>query len=94
MGLVGHDRDAARQALEAALVLSPSCALTYSLDSVVMVFAGDADRSIEWGESAIRSSPFDPINYAPWFSIALGRLVRGEYEAAAGAAQKTFQANP
>jgi TolB-like protein/Tfp pilus assembly protein PilF len=94
MGLVGHDRDAARQALEAALVLSPSCALTYSLGSVVMVFAGDADRGIEWGESAIRLSPFDPINYAPGFSIALGRLARGEYEAAAGAAQKTFQANP
>ena len=49
MGLVAHDRDAARQALEAALVLSPSCALTYILGSVVMVFAGDADRGIESG---------------------------------------------
>ena len=39
-------------------------------------------------------SPFDPMSYAPWLSIALGRLQRGEYEAAAEAAQKTFQANP
>ncbi|HEY5598688.1 MAG TPA: adenylate/guanylate cyclase domain-containing protein [Kiloniellales bacterium] len=94
LGLVAHDRDAARQAFEAALALSPSCALTYVLGSVVMVFAGDAERGIEWGERALRLSPFDPMSYAPWLSIALGRLQRGEYEAAADAAQKVFQANP
>ena len=94
MGLVAHDRNAARQAFEAALALSPSCALTYNLGSVVMVFGGDAVRGIEWGERALRLSPFDPMNYAPWFSITLGRLRRGEYEAAAEAAHKVFQANP
>jgi TolB-like protein/class 3 adenylate cyclase len=94
MGLVAHDRDAARQALEAALALSPSCALAYIMGSVVMDYAGEAERGVEWGESAIRLSPFDPMNYASWFSIALGRLARGEYQAAAEAAQKTFQANP
>ena len=94
MGLVAHDRSVARQAFEAALALSPSCALTYILGSVVMVFAGDADRSIEWGERALRLSPFDPMSYAPWLSIALGRFARREYEAAAEAAHKVFQANP
>jgi TolB-like protein/Flp pilus assembly protein TadD len=94
VGMVAHDRAAARQAFEAALALSPSCALTYILGSVVTVMSGDADRSIEWGESALRLSPFDPMNYAPWLSIALGRVQRGEYEAAAEAAQKVFQANP
>jgi adenylate cyclase len=94
MGLVAHDRDAARQAFEAALALSPSCALAYNLGSVVMVLAGDADRGIEWGERALRLSPFDPMNYVPWLSITLGRLQRSEYEAAAEAAHKVFQANP
>ena len=94
MGMVAHDRDAARQAFEAALALSPSCALTYILGSVIMVFAGDADRGIEWGERALRLSPFDPMSYAPWFSITLGHLQRGEYDAAAEAARKVFQANP
>jgi adenylate cyclase len=94
MGLVAHDRDAARQAFEAALALSPSCALAYNLGSVVMVLAGDADRGIEWGERALRLSPFDPMNYVPWLSITLGRLQRSEYEAAAEAAHKAFQANP
>ena len=94
MGLVAHDRDSARQAFEAALALSPSCALTYNLGSVVTIFAGDGDRSIEWGERALRLSPMDPMNYAPWLSISLGHFQRGEYEAAANAAQKVFQANP
>lgn len=94
MGLVAHDRNAARQAFEAALALSPSCALTYIFGSVVLAFAGDADRGIEWGERALRLSPFDPMSYAPWFSIALGRFQRAEYEAAAEAAHKVFQTNP
>jgi adenylate cyclase len=92
--MVAHDRNAARQAFEAALALSPSCALTYILGSVVMVLAGDADRGIEWGERALRLSPFDPMSYAPWLSITLGHVQRGEYETAAEAARKTFQANP
>jgi tetratricopeptide (TPR) repeat protein len=94
MGLVAHNRDAARQAFEAALAISSSCALTYILGSVVMVFEGNADSGIEWGERALRLSPFDPMSYAPWLSITLGRFQRGEYEAAAEAARKVFQANP
>jgi adenylate cyclase len=43
---------------------------------------------------ALRLSPFDPIRYGPLLSITLGRLARGEYEEAAEAAQKVFQANP
>ena len=34
------------------------------------------------------------MNYAAWLSITYGRFQRCEYEAAAEAAQKTFQANP
>lgn len=94
MGMVAHDRQAARQAFEAALALSPSCALTYIFGSVVLALAGDADRGIEWGGRALRLSPFDPISYGPLFAITLSRLARGEYEAAEEAAQKVFQANP
>jgi len=94
LGMIAHDREAARQAFEAALALSPSCALTYMFGSVVTVLAGDADRAIEWGKRALRLSPFDPMSYIPWFSITRGHFQRGEYEAAAEAAQKVFQANP
>jgi adenylate cyclase len=94
MGMVMHDRDAARQAFEAALALSPSCALTYIFGSIVRCLNGEADQAIEWGERALRLSPFDPMRYGPLFSIAMGRIQRGEYEAAAEASQKASQANP
>jgi adenylate cyclase len=94
LGLVAHDRGAARQAFEAALALSPSCVLTYTFGSVVMVYSGDADRGIEWGERALRLSPFDPMAFAPLLAITLGQFQRGEYEAAAESAQKVFRANP
>lgn len=94
LGLVAHDRGAAQQAFEAALTLSPSCALTYILGSVVKAYDGKADEGIEWGERAVRLSPFDPSIQGPLLAIALGRLQRGEYEKAADAAQKVVQARP
>ena len=94
MGIVAHDRDAARRAFEAALALSPSCAPVYSFGSVVMAQAGDAERAIEWADRALRLSPFDPANNSPWFAITFGQFQRGDYEAAAEAAQKCFQVNP
>jgi TolB-like protein len=94
MGLIAHDRNAARQAFDAALALSPSCALSYLLGSIVLIFAGEADRSIEWGERGLRLSPFDPMSYGTLLAITLGHLARGDDEAAAQAAHRTFQANP
>jgi adenylate cyclase len=94
LGLVAHDREAARQAFEAALALSPSCALAYYAGSVVMATGGDADRGIEWSERALRLSPFDAMRYGSCFAMTLGHIKRGEYEAAAEAARKCFQANP
>ena len=93
LGLVTHDRQAARQAFEAALTLSPSCALAYNFGSVVMATGGDADRGIEWGERALRLSPFE-ANYGSCFAMTLSHIQRGDYEAAAEAARKCFQANP
>ena len=52
------------------------------------------DRGIEWGERAQRLSPLDPLSYGVQLAIGIGRLVRGENEAAAAAAQKAFQSNP
>jgi Tfp pilus assembly protein PilF len=94
LGLVAHDREAAQKAFETAIAVSPSCALTYILGSVVRVYAGDADRGIEWGERALQLSPFDPMKMAPLLAISLGHLQRGEYAAAAEAAHKVVQANP
>lgn len=94
IGMMAHDRGAASRAFEASLDLSPSCALAYILGSVVSVFDGDAARGIDWGERAMRLSPFDPIGYAALFSIAVGHFSQGDFEASADAAYKAFQANP
>ena len=94
LGMVVHDRDAARQAFEAALAVSPSCALAYGFGSVVLATGGDPERAIDWGERALRLNPFDPMRYGMCFAMVLGHLQRGEHAQAAERARQVFQANP
>jgi adenylate cyclase len=94
IGMDGHDHAAAFAAFEAALAVSPSSALTYILGSVILGWAAEAERAIEWGERAMRLSPFDPWAFAAFHSLALGHFHRGRYEEAANAAHKAVQSNP
>jgi hypothetical protein len=57
LGMDGHDRAAAFAAFEAALTVSPSSARTYIYGSLILGFAGEAERAIEWGERGMRLSP-------------------------------------
>ncbi|MFX7785015.1 hypothetical protein ABTJ92_22595, partial [Acinetobacter baumannii] len=79
---------------EAALAISPSSALTFILGSVILAWAGDAERAIEWGERAMRLSPFDPWAFAAFHALTLGHVQRGRYEEAVKAAHKAVQSNP
>ena len=81
-------------AFEAALAVSPSSALSYILGSVILAWTGEAERAIEWGERAMRLSPFDPWAFAAFHSLILGHFHRGRYEEAANAAHKAVQSNP
>ena len=94
IGQVEHDRRAAREAFEAALALSPSSALSYTHGSIVAGWGGEAERAIEWGQKALRLSPFDPRSYAAWHGIAIGHFQQGRYEDAANADRQTIQRNP
>jgi TolB-like protein/tetratricopeptide (TPR) repeat protein len=94
IGMDGHDRAAAFAAFEAALAVSPSSALTYILGSVILAFAGEAERAIEWGERGMRLSPFDPWAFSAYHALTLAHFHRGRYEAAADAAHKSVQSNP
>ncbi|KAA1176626.1 transcriptional regulator [Rhizobium tropici] len=94
LGMDGHDRGAAFTALEAALALSPSSALTYILGSVILGWGGDAERAIEWSERGMRLSPFDPWTFAAFDAQAMSHLLRGRYEDSCRAAYKSVQANP
>jgi len=94
IGMDGHDRAAALTALEAALAISPSSALTYILGSVIFGWSGEAERAIEWSERGLRLSPFDPWSFAAYDAQAMSHFHRGRYDQAARAAQRSVQANP
>ncbi|TIV03463.1 MAG: tetratricopeptide repeat protein [Mesorhizobium sp.] len=94
IGMDAHDRAAAFAALEAALAISPSSALTYILGSVVFGWSGEAERAIEWSQQGLRLSPFDSWAWAAFDAQAMSHLLRGRYEEACRAAYKSVQANP
>jgi len=94
IAMVEHDRAAAREAFEAAITLSPSSAFTYIMSSVVLGWAGEGDRAIEWAEKGLRLSPFDPWNFNAWFGVWAGNFQQARYEDAAHAARKSVQSNP
>ncbi|GAB2890828.1 winged helix-turn-helix domain-containing tetratricopeptide repeat protein [Paralcaligenes sp. KSB-10] len=94
VGMDGHDRAAAFTALEAALAISPSSALTYILGSVMLGWGGEAERAIEWSERGVRLSPFDAWAWAAYDAQAMSHFYRGRYEEAARAAYRSVQANP
>lgn len=94
IGMDGHDRAAAFTALEAALAISPSSALTYILGSVMLAWGGEAERAIEWSERGMRLSPLDPWAFAAFDAQAMGHFHLGRYDKAAQAAYKSVHANP
>jgi TolB-like protein len=94
IGMDGHDRAAAFIALEAALAISPSSALTYILGSVMLAWGGEAERAIEWSERGMRLSPLDPWAFAAYDAQAMGHFRLGRYDQAARAAYKSVHANP
>jgi TolB-like protein/Flp pilus assembly protein TadD len=94
IGLLGHDKVAAREAFERALALSPSSALALFLGAIVLAYAGEAERAIDWGERALRFSPFDRLAVAGHQAIAIGHLLGGRYEEAVNAARRAVLSNP
>ncbi|UPK30899.1 winged helix-turn-helix domain-containing tetratricopeptide repeat protein [Bradyrhizobium sp. 195] len=94
VGMDAHDHAAAFTALEAALAISPSSALTYILGSIILGWTGDAERAIEWSKKGMRLSPFDSWTWAAFDAQAMSHLLRGRYEEACRAAYKSVQANP
>ena len=94
IGMDGHDHATAFTALDAALTISPSSAITYIVGGVMRGWAGEAERAIEWGERALRLSPFDLWAWSAHHALILGHFYRGQYEQAANAAHKSVQLNP
>jgi len=92
--IVEHDRRAAIEAFEAALALSPSCSIALIFGSIAMGWANEAERALEWGERAVRLSPFDRLIYAAHTGLAVGHFAQDHYEEAVSAARRAIQSNP
>jgi TolB-like protein len=94
ISMVEHDRLAAFEAFNQALVLSPSSSFTLFFGSAAMAYAGQAERAIDWAERALRISPLDRLNYFSLHALTVGHLQRGSYDAAADAARRAVQSMP
>jgi TolB-like protein len=94
IGLMEHDRVAAREAFERALTLSPSSAFALFLGGIFQAWAGEAERAIDWAERALRLSPFDRLAFGGHQAVAIGNFRRAQYEEAAIAARRAILSNP
>jgi adenylate cyclase len=94
ISLVEHDRATAIEAFESALALSPSCSIALILGSIAMGWANEAERALEWGERAVRLSPFDRLIYAAHLGLAVGHFAQNRHEEAVNAARRAIQSNP
>jgi adenylate cyclase len=94
IGLIEHDRATAFQAFNAALALSPSSAFTYIFGSALSGWAGEAERALDWGERALRLSPFEPLGFVALNGVCLGHFLQGRDAEAVEAARRGLQINP
>ncbi|MER9401467.1 hypothetical protein NKI46_25475 [Mesorhizobium sp. M0615] len=94
IALVEHNRTVAFDAFEEAVKICPSCGPAFIFGSAPLSFAGHAELAIDWGERALRLSPFDPMSYIAFHGIAVGNFQLGRYEEGARAARKAIQSNP
>jgi adenylate cyclase len=77
-----------------ALALSPSSAFTLFLGCIVLAYAGEAERAIDWAERALRVSPIDRLCLRSSPRARHGACTCGRYEEAANAARRVVQSNP
>lgn len=94
IGLVEHDRAAAREAFDRALALSPSCAFALFLGGIFLAWTGEAERAIAWADRALRLSPIDRLAFGGHQAVAVGNFILGRYEDAATAARRAVLSNP
>ena len=90
---ITHNYQAAIATLDRALRLNANSALTHGFCSLVLAFSENFDRAREHAEKALRLSPFDPLNYHPYLSLAVVGLFTDRAEEALANATLAVQSN-
>jgi adenylate cyclase len=94
IAMVEHDRVTAFEAFEQARALSPSSAFSLFMGAVALAWGGEAERAVEWAQSALRVSPLDPLNSYSYHALAIGHFLLGRDEEAVAAARRAVRFNP
>jgi TolB-like protein len=89
-----HDNAAASNLFDRALALSSSNVFALSFSALTLAWLGNAELAIARAQSALRLSPFDPMNYLPNCALAVANFHTKRYEEAATAARGAIESNP
>ena len=77
-----------------ALALSRSNPFALGCSSVILAWMGRAEIAVERAQTALRLSPFDPMNYLPNAGLATAFFHTERYEEALQAARCAVEVNP
>jgi TolB-like protein/class 3 adenylate cyclase/tetratricopeptide (TPR) repeat protein len=92
--IITHDYESAIGTLDRALEMNANSALAFGFSALVHAFSQRYERGSEHARKALRLSPFDPLNYHPYFALAFACLFTGRAEEAVTYSTQAIQANP
>ncbi|MDI7863653.1 adenylate cyclase [Rhizobiaceae bacterium n13] len=91
---ITQDFERAINALDKALKLNENSALAHGFSSMVHMFSENYDRACDHAHKALRLSPFDPMNYHPYLTLAWVHLFTDRFEEAVHYSNLAIQVNP
>jgi adenylate cyclase len=89
--LTGTDFDAAMSAVERALSANPSSAAAHYCGALIHAFRGNSSIADAYADSALRLSPFDPIEYLAYDAHGIAAVQMGRLDEAAAHFAKAIQ---
>jgi len=94
VGVLERNYEAALEALDRSLALSPSSALAFGFSSIIRAWIGDDATAVAHGCMGIRLGPYDPLIYLPYVGLAYAYFFMGKFTDAASAASRAAAASP
>jgi TolB-like protein/tetratricopeptide (TPR) repeat protein len=94
IGLLGHDADAALNAIERAVLVNPSSAAAYFHGAYLYAWGGNSVTAITYAHRALRLSPFDPLAYHAYLALTLAAIQDDRYEEAVTHGRRLSQISP
>jgi tetratricopeptide (TPR) repeat protein len=94
VAVLERDYQAALEAIDRSLALSPSSALAFGFSSIIRAWLGEDATAIQHARMGIRLSPYDQLVYLPHVGLTFAHLFAGNFVEAASAASRASSANP